>query len=146
MIMTFSMAPVMGGVLGASPDGRFAKTPLAHGVSPAGSSMTEGITTAMRSAGNLEILHFAGGASHIWDLDKNLAMPETVKHLLKTFFALGGQMFHGNMTDHAELIDAQKDPENHKGVIVRVGGFSAQFTRLSKNVQDEVISRIRHNK
>ena len=59
------------------------------------------------------------------------------------FFASGGHMFQGNIPDVETLRKAQENPDEYPGLIVRVGGYSARFTRLSKELQNEIISRIR---
>jgi formate C-acetyltransferase len=144
MIMTFMMAAPTGAAMGASPDGRFAGTPIAQGITPQSSAMTKGVTTAMLSANSVPIERFSGGASHIWDIDPSFAKFDVVRNLLDVFFKTGGQMFQGNVTDVEKLIDAQKNPEDHAGMTVRIGGFSAVFVNVGKEIQDEVITRRRH--
>jgi formate C-acetyltransferase len=144
MIMTFMMAAPTGAAIGASPDGRLAGTPIAQGITPQSCAMTKGVTTAMLSANSVPIEGFSGGASHIWDIEPSCAKFELVKNLLAVFFKTGGQMFQGNATDVKKLVDAQKNPENHAGMTVRIGGFSAVFVNVGKEIQDEVISRHRH--
>lgn len=144
MIMTFMMAAPTGAAMGASPDGRFAGTPIAQGITPQSCAMTKGVTTAMLSANSVPIEHFSGGASHIWDIDPSYAKFDVVRNLLDVFFKTGGQMFQGNVTDVEKLIDAQKNPEDHAGMTVRVGGFSAVFVNVGKEIQNEVINRRRH--
>ena len=82
----------------------------------------------------------------MWDIDTDWASFETVKYILSAFFKSGGQMFQGNMTDVAELKKAEENPENYPRLIVRVGGFSANFLSLDKTVRAEVIGRMRHSK
>jgi pyruvate-formate lyase len=146
MIMTSGLAPVFGARLGATADGRLAGTPIAHGITPGSSAMTEGITTAMNSAVRLPLERFSGGASHMWDLDPQFATPEVVDGLLRTFFTAGGQMFQGNMTDVEVLRKAQGKPEDYPNLMVRVGGYSDKFTKLGRASQDELINRIRHRR
>jgi len=144
MIMTFMMAAPTGAALGASPDGRLAGAPIAQGITPQSCAMTKGVTTAMLSANSVPIELFSGGASHIWDIDPTYAKFDVVRNLLGVFFKTGGQMFQGNVTDVEKLIDAQKNPGDHAGMTVRIGGFSAVFVNVGKDVQDEVITRRRH--
>jgi formate C-acetyltransferase len=106
--------------------------------------MTKGVTTAILSANSIPLERFSGGASHIWDIDPSCAKSGVMRNLLDVFFKTGGQIFQGNVTDVDELIAAQRNPENHAGMTVRVGGFSAVFVNMGKDVQDEVISRRRH--
>jgi formate C-acetyltransferase/4-hydroxyphenylacetate decarboxylase large subunit len=61
--------------------------------------------------------------------------------LIKTFFDLGGWHIQFNVVDSQMLRDAQLHPENYRDLIVRVAGFSAYWVELSKQVQDEVITR-----
>jgi formate C-acetyltransferase len=144
MIMTFRMAAVTGRALGASPDGRRAREPIAQGLTPQSRAMTKGLSTAILSANSLDLDRFSGGAATMWDLDPSLAKVEYVKQVLAAFAATGGQMFQGNMTDVDELRKAQEDPEAFQNLLVRVGGFSARFVALSKGEQDDVIGRYRH--
>ena len=61
--------------------------------------------------------------------------------LIRTYFDQKGMHMQFNVVDRATLIDAQKHPENYKDLVVRVAGYSAFFTELCKDVQDEIISR-----
>ncbi len=144
VLLTFIWAPEAGALLGATPDGRKAGVPIAHSVTPQSASMTKGITAAINSCTALPFELFSGGASAMWDLDPSLATPETVEALFTTFFEQGGHIFQGNVTDIEELRRAQADPENHRHVIVRVGGYSSRFVTLSKALQEEIINRMRH--
>ena len=65
--------------------------------------------------------------------------------LLRGFLATGGQIFQGNTTSVEELRAAQKEPEFYRHLIVRVGGFSAKFTALDPQLQNEIINRHRHS-
>lgn len=145
IVMTFSTAPTFGRALGASPDGRHAGVPISQGITPQSSAMTEGITSAMMAANSLALERFSGGASTMWDLDEKLATVENLKHLLKTFVTTGGQIYQGNTTSAKELIAARRNPENHQALMVRVGGYSARFTALTEDLQDEIIGRCRHS-
>jgi len=57
----------------------------------------------------------------------------------------GGSHIQYNMVDTRELRDAKIHPENHRDLIVRIGGFSAYFTQLSPGIQDDVINRNEYN-
>ena len=81
----------------------------------------------------------------MWDLDTSLASPEVVASLFMTFFEQGGQIFQGNMTDVKELIKALDAPDQYKHLIVRVGGYSARFVNLKRELQEEIINRMRHS-
>lgn len=146
VLLTFIWAPVAGGILGATPDGRKSGVPVAHGVTPQGMAMTKGITAAMNSCTTLPFELFNGGASTMWDLDTSLATREIVSSLFMSFFAQGGQIFQGNMTDVKELVKALEAPEQYKHLMVRVGGYSARFVNLKRELQEEIINRMRHSR
>ena len=144
ILLTFAWAPVAGRVLGATPDGRLSGTPVAQAITPQSMSMTNGITAAINSCTTQPFELFAGAASSMWDLDPSWATEDVIKALLLTFFEQGGQIFQGNTTDVAELIEAQKHPEDYGHLIVRVGGFSARFVGLDPGLQTDIINRRRH--
>jgi formate C-acetyltransferase len=118
---------------------------VAQGVTPQSCAMTEGITAAINSCGKIPFEKFAGGASTMWDFDSSWVTEEIVEAVIRTFMEKQGQIFQGNTTSVEELIEAQKNPDEHRNLIVRVGGYSARFVGLNKKVQDDVINRIRHN-
>lgn len=68
-----------------------------------------------------------------------------MKAILKRFLAGGGMIFQGNTTSVQALEDAYEHPEKYPNLIVRVGGFSARFTTLDRDLQREIITRRRHN-
>ena len=146
VLLTFVWAPTCGAILGATPDGRKAGVPVAHSVTPQSSSMTKGITAAINSCTSLPFELFSGGASAMWDLDPCLATPEIVSSLFTSFFEQGGHIFQGNVTDVEELKKALEAPEQYKHLIVRVGGYSARFVTLRRDLQDDIINRMRHTR
>lgn len=145
VMLTFVWAPVVGKMLGATPDGRHAGVPVAQSVTPQSMSMTRGITAAMNSCTKLPFELFSGGASTMWDLDGSWASTEVIQVLFTAFFANGGQIFQGNVTDAETLIKAQEKPEEYPNLIVRVGGYSARFIWLDKDLQNDIINRVRHS-
>jgi len=146
MIFSFVWAPGAGAALGATADGRRAGEPLAQGLTPQNCAMTEGITAALGSHAGLSLERVTGGSTGMWDMDPAWATRETVGAVIKGFLALGGQIFQGNTTDVAELIEARNRPQDFPNLIVRVGGFSARFVTLDAALQDEIIRRRRHAK
>ena len=80
----------------------------------------------------------------MWDFDSSWVNDELVETIVTTYMEKGGQIFQGNTTSLDELLDAQKHPEEHGNLIVRVGGYSARFVNLEPVHQNEVINRIRH--
>jgi len=144
VILTFVYAPLAAAILGATADGGNAGRLIAHGVTPQSGSMTEGITAAINSVGCMPFEKFAGGASTMWDFDSSWATVPIIEAIIRTFIEKGGQIFQGNTTPLEELLEAQKHPEDHKQLIVRVGGYSARFVTLSKELQSDIIGRMRH--
>ncbi|MGL4738181.1 MAG: pyruvate formate lyase family protein [Cellulosilyticaceae bacterium] len=145
VVLTFVWAPVVGGILGATADGNYAGKPVAHGLTPQSCAMSKGITTAMGSVLEMPMEVFGGGASTMWDFDPTWASEELLGQILMTFIEGGGQIFQGNVIEVNELLEAQKNPEEYRHLIVRVGGYSARFVTLDKAVQDDIILRYRHH-
>ena len=126
----------------ATPDGRHDGDRLAQGFSPSEYRSKEGVTAVMNSIGELphEAL-YASNANLTFDRS---AMTETLMAaIVRVFAKKGSHMMQPNCNSVEELIDAQKYPERHQDIIVRVCGFSARFVSLSKRWQDEVIARHR---
>ncbi len=69
----------------------------------------------------------------------------TMKNIVKTYIARGGFEMQINVVDKATLEDAVKHPGNYRDLVVRIGGYSDYFTRLSSHMQQEVILRTEHN-
>jgi len=145
VILTFVFSPEAAEHLGATADGRSSKKRgVAHGLTPQSMSMTKGITAAINSCGKISFDKMYGGASTMWDMDSRWVNEELLEALLKTFIEKGGQIFQGNTTSLDQLYEAQENPEEYGHVIVRVGGYSARFVSLSRDLQNEIIGRIRH--
>lgn len=131
---------------GATPDGRKFGTPLVDGVGSVQGVDRNGPTALLRSVASLNnIEHWgAGNTCNIKFSASSLRTDNALQNmgnLADTFMRLGGQELQINVVDNATLLDAQEHPENYQDLVVRVAGFSAYFTRLSRAVQNEVISR-----
>ncbi len=126
---------------GATPDGRRAGEPLAHGLTPQCGSAIDGITSAICDATSLSLNTLAGGASMMWDLDKEWADNSVLVPVLEAYIEQGGHIFQGNVVDIDVLLDAVEHPEKHGDLMVRVGGYSARFNTLSRATQTEIIER-----
>lgn len=142
--LTFIYSPDAASVLGATADGRNSGKGVAHGVTPQSGSMKDGITAAINSCGRMPFDKFAGGASTMWDFDSTWASEPVIEALIRSFIENGGQIFQGNTTPVEDLLKAQEHPEDYGNLIVRVGGYSAHFVNLSKDIQNDIIGRIRH--
>ncbi len=130
----------------ATPDGRKAKTPLAEGCSPAHSCDKNGPTAVFKSVAKLPTHEITGGVLLNQKVTPQMLSSEENKQklemLIKTFFnRLEGYHVQYNVVSKETLIDAQKHPEKHKDLIVRVAGYSAFFNVLSKATQDDIIGR-----
>lgn len=141
VILGFDWVVSFGLDTGATADGRLAGTPLAHGLSPQCGSAVNGITAAIGDATSLSLHEIIGGASMMWDIDSTWAVPEFVRPVLEAYINEGGHIFQGNVISVEQLVEAQKDPDAHRDLMVRVGGYSARFCSLSKETQDEIIER-----
>ena len=146
VILTFRFAPDAAKVLGATADGFNSHKIVAQAITPHSHSMTEGITSAINSCTKMPFEKFSGGASSMWDFDSAWANEELISAVLKTFLDKNGQIFQGNTTSLTDLINAKENPDAYRNLIVRVGGYSARFTALTDELQDEVIARMRHKK
>lgn len=80
----------------------------------------------------------------MWDFDSSWETEPIIASLIRTFCDNNCQIIQGNTTPLEELLDAQNNPDEHKNLIVRVGGYSARFVNLSLELQNEIISRIMH--
>ena len=127
------------------PDGRLAWTPLADGVSPRPGCDTNGPTAAAMSVAKLEHETFSNGTLYNQKFNPAaLAGDEGLKRfaaLCRAYFENKGMHVQFNVIDKATLVEAQKHPEQHKDLVVRVAGYSAQFISLAKEVQDNIIDR-----
>jgi len=134
-----------GRFVGALPSGRKAKEPLSNGVSPASGSERKGLTASMRSVTKVNYSLYPNGVSYTVTLPPDLFSgsegTEKLAALIKTYFEMDGMHMHFNVVDVETLIEAQKNPEKYRDLIVRVAGWSAYFVELTKDVQDQIIQR-----
>ncbi|MDD4495512.1 MAG: pyruvate formate lyase family protein [Eubacteriales bacterium] len=132
---------------GATPDGRNAEYPLSSGSSPVQGRETKGPTAAMLSTLSWDHRNFMGGIAVNMKFTPSCMQGENEEKMLefvRTFMRLGGFQLQLNAVDRETLIDAREHPENHSDLLVRVGGFSAYFTKLSPEMQQEIIDRNEH--
>ncbi|QAT60702.1 glycyl radical protein [Acidilutibacter cellobiosedens] len=130
----------------ATPDGRNAFTPLAEGCSPSHGMDKNGPTSVFKSVSKLPVKEITGGVLLNQKVNPQILEKEEDKmklvSLIRTFFdRLHGFHVQYNVVSKETLIDAQKHPEKHKDLIVRVAGYSAFFNVLSKTTQDDIIER-----
>lgn len=130
----------------ATPDGRNAYEPLAEGCSPAHNADKNGPTAVFKSVAKLPTEKITGGVLLNQKMTPQMLSTEENKQklemLIRAFFnRLHGYHVQYNIVSRETLIDAQKHPEKHKDLIVRVAGYSAFFNILSKKTQDDIIGR-----
>ncbi|WKZ90799.1 formate C-acetyltransferase/glycerol dehydratase family glycyl radical enzyme [Chimaeribacter arupi] len=133
----------------ATPDGRKAGTPLAEGASPASGTDTLGPTAVFNSLGKLPTAAILGGVLLNQKLNpatlENPRDREKLLALLRTFF----DVHHGwhvqyNIVSRDTLLAAKAQPDQYRDLVVRVAGYSAFFTALSPDAQDDIIARTEH--
>ena len=133
--MTPGILPVSGNTpfgleVGALPSGRHAWKPLADGVSPNGGTDTEGPGAVLKSVSHLPHDRFVQGTLLNMKIEPEMLNSEN-------------GIFHVrfNVIDRKTLLAAQERPEEYRGLLIRVAGYTAYFTELGKDVQDEIIAR-----
>jgi len=137
----------LGGVTGATPDGRRAGTPLSEGVSPVQGHDRQGPTAAARSVAKLDHARTNGTLLNMKVDPSCLETPEDLRKLaalIRGYFDEGGHHVQFNIVDRAVLLDAMEHPELHRDLIIRVAGYSDYFVLLSPDIQREILSRTEH--
>lgn len=132
--------------MGPTLDGRTAGQPLADSMAGAQGAQRKGPTALVNSLCRLDHSRLIAGCVSTLQLSPaDFATPEArrrVVSLVKTFIALGGSQLQLNMADAQTLHRAQESPDAYRGLLVRVAGYSADFTCLGKRLQDEIIARL----
>ena len=135
----------LGAQTGATPDGRLASTPIADGVSPAAGRDTNGPTAACNSVAKID--HFIASNGTLFNMKfhpsalQGRGGLESFISLIRGYFDQKGSHIQFNVVSRETLIDAQKNPDKYRSLVVRVAGYSALFTTLSRSLQDDIISR-----
>lgn len=135
----------LGAQTGATPDGRLAYQPVADGVSPSAGKDVNGPTAAANSVSRLDHYIASNGTLfnqkfHPSALSGRNGL-ENFVGLIRSYFDQKGSHMQFNVVSRETLLDAQKHPEQYKHLVVRVAGYSALFTTLSKSLQDDIIRR-----
>ena len=135
----------LGAQTGATPDGRLAFTPIADGVSPAAGRDLKGPTASANSVACLDHLIASNGTLFNMKFHPSALAGrgglESFVALVRGFFDQKGMHMQFNVVSRETLRDAQKHPEKYKSLVVRVAGYSALFTTLSRSLQDDIINR-----
>jgi formate C-acetyltransferase len=148
--MTPGILPVSGNTpfgleVGALPSGRKAWKPLADGVSPSGGTDLNGPSAVIKSVAHIPHGRFVQGTLLNMKVEPSMLNTENgitqMMALLKSLCSLGVYHVQFNVIDQEILLRAQEDPDQYKGLLVRVAGYTAYFVELGKDVQDEIIGR-----
>jgi pyruvate formate-lyase/glycerol dehydratase family glycyl radical enzyme len=149
---SLSLSSVTGNVafgksVGATPNGRKAKAALNNGVSPSNGAERNGPTALINSEGKLPSIWFQKGSIFNMRLSADaLASAEgrdRVLALVKRHFKNDQYHVQFNVLDDETLVDAQKRPDEYRDLMVRIAGYSALFTPLSRELQKDVIARMK---
>lgn len=139
------MHEMLGKDCGATPDGRRAGTPFADGCGPAQGREKLGPTAAILSTTSWDHSRLIGGAAYNMKFSKPLLQDETgqagLSSLITTFLQRGGFEVQINVVDKDALRQAREFPEKYQDLVVRIGGYTDYFVRLSPRMQEELISR-----
>ena len=136
-----------GAVCGATPDGRRAGAPVSEGISPVQGADRRGPTAVFRSAAKMDHVKTGGTLLNMKFTPAVLAGDEGIARLaqlVRTYFKADGHHVQFNVVSAATLRAAQADPEAHRGLIVRVAGYSDYFCDLGEALQEEIIARTEH--
>ncbi|WP_323985062.1 trans-4-hydroxy-L-proline dehydratase [Fusibacter ferrireducens] len=137
-----------GQVMEASPNGRHSGASLPDGISPEKGADRNGPTAVIKSASKIDQLKTGGAllnqkfSPSVVAGDQGIA---NMSALVRAYFALDGHHIQFNVIERATLLDAQKNPDAYKDLIVRVAGYSDYFNNLDKALQDEIIERTEQN-
>ena len=137
-----------GDVILATPNGRKAHKPVSEGISPEKSADTNGPTAVIKSCSKMDHLATAGtllNQKFTPDVVAGEEGLDNMASLIRSYFSMDGHHIQFNVIDRQTLIEAQKNPEEYKDLIVRVAGYSDFFRNLSKPLQDEIIERTEQN-
>ena len=136
-----------GSVIGATPDGRRSGTPLSEGISPVQGADRKGPTAVMNSAAKMDHLKTGGTLLNVKFTPQVLAGEkglESLAGLIRGYFRQDTHHVQFNVVTADTLREAQQDPDSHRHLIVRVAGYSDYFCDLSRELQDEIITRTAH--
>lgn len=137
----------LGSQTGATPDGRLSGFPLGDGSGPAQGRERKGPTASILSSTKWDHTPYIGGIAVNLKFAKSSFGPRSEENLLaliKTYIARGGFQVQVNSVDAETLRDALKNPDNHRDLVVRIGGYSDYFVGLKPNMQQEILLRTEH--
>ena len=133
-----------GSVCNATPNGRRARFAISDGTSPSHGADTHGPTSVIKSLGKLDQTKSGGTLLNVRFVPSLLRRDEDLRKLaalIRTYFAMGGHHIQFNIVDTETLLDAQRNPDNYKDLLVRVAGYSDYFNDMTTQLQNEIIAR-----
>ncbi|MBQ8742482.1 MAG: hypothetical protein IJZ03_03860 [Clostridia bacterium] len=133
-----------GELFGATPDGRRKGEPIAQNCQPSVGAAKNGITAMLSSLACIPFENFGSGALNVTVQPSNFSGDnglENLSNILSVYFEKGGLQIQLSSVDKELLLDAQKNPEMHRDLMVRITGYSAVFVDMCKKAQDDLISR-----
>ncbi|MDE5999751.1 MAG: glycyl radical protein [Bacteroidaceae bacterium] len=133
-----------GSVCGASVNGRMARFAISDGTSPAHGADTNGPTAVIKSLGKLDQTKSGGTLLNVRFVPSLLKREEDLQKLvslIRAYFSMGGHHIQFNIVDTQTLLDAQKQPDEYKDLLVRVAGYSDYFNDMTEQLQNEIIAR-----
>ena len=137
-----------GNVTGATPDGRKAYVPLSEGISPFQGVDRQGPTAVIKSASKIDHLRTGGtllNQKFSPEFFEDEGSYQKLTALIRSYFSLDGHHIQFNVVNAETLREAQKHPELHRDLIVRVAGYSDYFNDLGEDLQNEIIRRTEHS-
>ena len=126
----------------ATPDGRHDGDRLAQGFSPSEYRCKSGVTTVFNALGAIDHSRLYASNANL-SFDKTAMSAGLFASVFRVASRKGMHLLQPNCNSVEDLLDAQRHPERHQNLIVKVCGYSARFVSLSKRYQDEVIERHR---
>ncbi len=133
-----------GSVCGASCNGRLAHFAISDGTSPAHGADTQGPTSVIKSLGKLDQTKSGGTLLNVRFVPSLMKREEDLRKLvalIRAYFNMGGHHIQFNIVDTQTLLDAQKQPDEYKDLLVRVAGYSDYFNDMTEQLQNEIIAR-----
>jgi formate C-acetyltransferase len=146
-VFCWIMHEFFGRKTGATPDGRKRGFPLGDGSGPCQGREKSGPTASILSSTKWDHTALIGGVAVNMKFSKNMLgshLTDVLQSLVRVYMQRGGFELQINVTDRKTLENARKNPEAYRDLVVRIGGYSDYFTRLSAEMQEEIMLRTEH--
>ena len=135
----------LGAAVAALPNGRKSGEPIAEACSPSHGSEKDGPTQAALSVASLDHILITNGSQYNQKYHPSALAGEkgirSLAQLIRTYFDMGGYHIQFNVVSSDTLRAAQKEPQKYKDLVVRVAGYTAFFTDLNPDIQNDIIDR-----